>query len=364
MNKLKKIGLTALATSLVASSGYAADVSVVGNTGFTFSTQNGNSGDPAADHGKGFGTDNSMTFSHSGELDNGWSVSASTALTDAFALTSSSVTLTMGDMGSIASGSGFGGNSASFDEEVPFAYEQVDDGSGGGASSMNTVGSANDNGGIHYTAPALDLMGATATIKLGYVPKAEDTFVAGGATTGSADVGSGQDAGITISHDSGLTLGVYGAQRTRLLTGQQDAFEGSWYAKYSMGPVSFGYQESYADSGVTTAAEATGTNKTFDSAGGYFSANLMSIAFNVNDNLSVSYAKLEDTYDAQAGAAAAVTTGGAAVADVTMDMKSIQAAYSMGSMSIKAYRTSTDNPRWDSGGDTVTVNEIALGLSF
>ena len=52
MNKFKKIGLTALATSLVASSAYAAEVSVSGAAGVTYSTSTGNSGD-ASDHGKG-----------------------------------------------------------------------------------------------------------------------------------------------------------------------------------------------------------------------------------------------------------------------------------------------------------------------
>ena len=63
-------------------------------------------------------------------------------------------------------------------------------------------------------------------------------------------------------------------------------------------------------------------------------------------------------------AAGATTTGDAAQADVTMSMKSIQAAYSMGSMSIKVYRQSTDNPGYDSGGSSNETTEIALGLSF
>jgi hypothetical protein len=45
-------------------------------------------------------------------------------------------------------------------------------------------------------------------------------------------------------------------------------------------------------------------------------------------------------------------------------MKSIQAAYSMGSMSIKMYRQTTDNPGYDSGGASNESTEIALGLSF
>ena len=365
MNKLKKVGLTALAGSLAAVSANAGEISVSGAMGFTYSNQSGSIGTPDSDHGKGIGVDNSLSFSGSGELDNGWSVSGYTATSDAFALTSSAVTLTMGDLGSITSGSGYGGNSAAFDQETPRAYEEVDDG-GASSLSMNLVGSYNDNGGINYKSPTIDLMGATATVYLGYVPKAEDAHSAGGGTTGVSSMGSGQDAGLLLSHESGLTLGVYGATRERLgiaTANLSDAFEGTWFAKYAMGPVTIGYQESYFDSGLAPSATSAATPKTVAAATGNFEANTYSIAFNMNDNLSVSYSKAEDTYDAQAGASAGSTTSDA-VADVAMDMKSIQAAYSMGSMSIKAYRTTTDNAGYSTAGDSLTVNEIALGLSF
>ena len=68
----------------------------------------------------------------------------------------------------------------------------------------------------------------------------------------------------------------------------------------------------------------------------------MSIAFNVNENLSISWGELEETYDAQSN-----VKGGTEIADVEMSSTSIQFAYTMGSMSIKGYQTDTDNPGWD-----------------
>ena len=76
--------------------------------------------------------------------------------------------------------------------------------------------------------------------------------------TYSATVGAGKEAGITISYE-GLKLGFYGAERDRTVpqvagaTGnyEHDEFNGAWYAKYSMGPVSIGYSETYMDAGVT-----------------------------------------------------------------------------------------------------------------
>jgi len=359
---IKKIGLTALATSLVASSAYAAEVSVSGAAGYTFKTQAGNTSG-AGDHGKGFGVDNSLTFSASGEMDNGWSVSAMTATSDIFGLTSSAVTLTMGDMGQIFAGSGYGGIAGGWDGEMPVAYEEVDDG-GTTSLSNNLIGSTLDNGSISYVPPAVSAGGASVQLKLQYTPRAEDTHNSGGGNSGISAWGSATSAGITIAHESGLTLGVYGAEADReTATGGSDLFEGSWYAKYAMGPVSVGYQTSYSDRGVVSSSIAAGDPATVGTASGIFETEQYSIAFNVNDDLSISYAKADDTYDAQAGASAGSTTSDN-VADVTMSMKSIQMAYSMGSMSIKAYRQKTDTANYDTDGGSSTASEISLGLAF
>ena len=44
--------------------------------------------------------------------------------------------------------------------------------------------------------------------------------------------------------------------------------------------------------------------------------------------------------------------------------RSIQAAYSMGAMSIKAYRMEVENPQYDQDAEQMDVTEIALGLAF
>ena len=361
---IKKIGLTALATSLVASSAYAAEVSVSGSAGFTFVTQSGASGS-TTDHGKGFGTDNALSFSASGEMDNGWTVSAATAFTDAASLSSSSVSVTMGSFGTFKGGSGCCTHSGSYDG-LAGAYEEVDDGAGTTLSS-NLLGSQFDNGQIAYAAPAIEAAGATVQLHLGYSPRGNDVALAGGVADGTAKYGSARFAGVTITHDSGLTLGIAAqeADKNGIASAKlNDVFAGNWYATYAMGPISVGYLQGYADMGNATGATAATTQKTVAAASGLFESEEYVISFNVNDNLSVSYAKAEDTYDAQAGAATGATTGGAAVADVTTDHKSIQAAYSMGSMSIKAYRQETSNVGYSTGGGSHTKNEIALGLTF
>ena len=232
--------------------------------------------------------------------------------------------------------------------------------------STNILGTTQDTGGVHWTLPAMDIAGLGVQAYIGYSPTANDVAVAGGGVSGvSSTWSSGRDAGLTITHDSGLTLGAYVEEKSRQYTptGGNDYFGGTWYVKYAMGPITIGWQESYLDAGAASSQANADAAKTVNTAAGLFEAEQYSIAFNINDNLSVSYAKAEDTYDAQGGATAGAVTGDA-VADVAIDMKSIQAAYSMGSMSIKAYRTETDNVGYATNGGSLTVNEIALGLSF
>ena len=46
------------------------------------------------------------------------------------------------------------------------------------------------------------------------------------------------------------------------------------------------------------------------------------------------------------------------------NMEPIQAAYSMGGMTIKAFQMESSNPGWDSDATKNTFSEISIGLSF
>ena len=76
MNNFKKVGLTALAGSLVAVSAYAGEVTVAGSASMKVRHVDGG----AANAGKAFSMGNQLTFSGSGELDNGLNVSISFVL--------------------------------------------------------------------------------------------------------------------------------------------------------------------------------------------------------------------------------------------------------------------------------------------
>ena len=73
MNNFKKIGLSALAGSLVATSSFAGEMTVTGSASLGLEHINGG----AANAGKSFSMGNQLTFTGGGELDNGLNVSLS-----------------------------------------------------------------------------------------------------------------------------------------------------------------------------------------------------------------------------------------------------------------------------------------------
>jgi outer membrane protein OmpU len=359
MNNLKKIGLTALAGSLVSlGSATAGEMSVSGsiNTTLKFGKGGGNTS-------RGIGADRDVTFSGSGELDNGTTFSMSTSLDDDYAVSGSTTTITTPSFGSFTLGASNGSASYMYDEQVPKAYEEVSDAK---QTMANQIGNFMDNNHVMYTPPALEFMGATFQAHVGYSPQATDTQVGdGGQSTYSQTWGAGQELGLTITYDA-LKLGFYGAERDattpNATSGQliSDPFEGAWYVNYSMGPVSIGYTESYMDGGVTQGLENATASKTERTAGGIFTGEQMSIAFNVNDNMSISYTTSDETYDTQDDALTATTNDD----DVTETIDAIQVAYSMGGMSIKAYNMEVTNPDQDDDAADQSITEIALGFAF
>ena len=227
-NNLKKIGLTALAGSLVTmGSAVAGEMSVSGGINTTLKFGKPSQGNNTT---RTFGADRDVTFSGGGELDNGTTFSMSTTLADNYEVSGSTTTITTPSLGSFQVGSSTGSAAGYYDEEVPQAYEQASDGI---ETPANKVGDFMDNNHVMYTSPTLEMMGASITLRAGYSPQANDGAVAdGGQPTYNATYGSGQELGLTIGYE-GLTLGFYGAERENVTggkaaTGQQlsDEFNG------------------------------------------------------------------------------------------------------------------------------------------
>jgi outer membrane protein OmpU len=360
MINLRKVGYSALAGSLAAVSAQAGEMAVTGSAITTYTTGE------AANSAQGLGSNTNITFTGSGELDNGYTVNTFVVYNDGTTgLSSSAMSVTMGSLGTIGVSKGGGMNiNGAYDETYPRAYEENSD--AGGQSSLNSVGNWADDNAIIYKAPAIDLMGASLTLGAEY-------SLQGGTGTGADGVAPARSdtwenaigLGATVAYE-GFSVGVYGAERENKNPGEvddvMDQFDGSMFINYSFGPVTVGYQETYSDSGLAHQANDLTTTeaKSVGFSGGIFTGEAMSVAFNVNDNLSISYSEVEDKYDAQGNTGTALD----GVEDVISKTESIQVAYSMGSMSIKAYKTDIKNPNYDSDAIDLTVNEIALGLAF
>jgi outer membrane protein OmpU len=358
MNTFKKIGLTALGTSLVAGSAYAGEITASGDAGYTFSSEQ-----IGVRSNEGYGFNHDITFSGSGELDNGYTVSTTMILTETSALSSSNVALTMGGLGTITIGNGLGGVGGGFDAVTPFAYEENHDGMAT-TTAIDSVGAHTAGNAVQYASPSFDLGGASASFTFGYTPEAGDSATGeGGVAAQSANYGSGMAAGVKVSM-GGITAVIMGEEvendqgdnSVSGATRRANAMSATWFANYSVGPVSFGYQVAGVDHGVNAAATSANAVKTIAAAGGFFESEMMSIAFNVNENLSISYGELTETYNAQ--------DHGENIANVDMESDSIQFAYTMGSMSIRGYQTETDNPGWDANADSDEVTELAVNFAF
>ena len=359
MINLRKVGLTALAGSLAAVTAHAGELSVTGSANVTYVTK---SGDNTA---QSLGHDKDVKFSGSGELDNGWTFAIHTLTKDDFTVSSTATVITMGSLGSIGVGSGGGTNiNGAYDEAIPTAYEENSDAGGQGAA--NYVGSYADGNGVTYIFPAMEMMGATITGGLDYsFQGGSDSPNDGGAVARSNTWGNAYGLGLTVAYDA-LSIGAFVSEReNKNITADptvEDEFGGSWNVKYSAGPVSIGYSEFYHNTGIADNVGATTDAKTTGTASGQYEGDMFSIAFNVNDDLSISYSEMTSTHDTRGH----VATNGSVAQEPDVDEKheSLQAAYSMGAMSVKAYTTEITNPFHDEDAATITKNEIALGLSF
>ena len=265
------------------------------------------------------------------------------------------------DLDTITIGNGLGNVGGAFDDVTPRAYEENHDGMKT-TTAIDSMGALSDGNSVMYSSPSFDLGGGSVSFMLGYTPEAGDAATGeGGVAAQSSSYGSATTAGVNVSF-AGLTAGAFGEEvqnDTGDATRAADAMSATWYANYSFGPVSIGYQTGGLDHGINAAGTAATAAKTIAAAGGDFEFEKMSIAFNVNENLSLSWGELEETYDAQSN-----VVDGTEIADVEMSSTSIQFAYTMGSMSIKGYQTDTDNPGWDSNASSDEVTELAVNFAF
>ena len=319
MTNLKKIGLTALAGTLAATTfANAGSMSVSGNAIMEYQTTQADAGSNSVDSAAGFVLNSSLVFSGSGELDNGMTVSVFQNLF-AGAVTSEGLSLDMGDMGVLHMNSwGYTSGITSIADKIPTAGENVHDDLNAAAGENHdnpTVGIAKtssdgaDTLGYNYSGDMFSVSAATA-----HVNGANESSIA-----------------LTINAMEGLSFGAGTGNDRPTIALDNDVT--TMFATYSMGPVSVGYQVTEID---------------HQTASSDIDADHYGISFAINENLSVSYG--ENTVDFEASTSDEESTG-------------FSASYTAGSMSFVLVNNEKLNAAGTSTADSEMV-ELKMIMAF
>ena len=297
MTNLKKIGLTALAGSLIATTAMAGTLSVSGGAKLSHTTKGGTS-DPAT--GNNWGMQKLISFTGGGELDNGHSVSLSHYMTAEGAQSSSILSYDMGDAGKISFTDAAGGiGIAGIDDLMPTAVEEVWDGLGGTKNGYVSQASS----GFEYTNTSVD--GVKVEVGYGTSQAANDD----GGVSGTGATRSSESIAIQYTGIEGANIffgtGTVGESATT------DTDVDTMGIKYSMGAATVGIQVSKVDPAATAEEENT----------------QYGISFAINDDLSISYG--ESTTELSGS--------------VDQEIKGFSVGYSMGGLTLQAHANEGDN---------------------
>ena len=320
MNNFKKIGLSALAGSLVAVSAHAADVSLSG--GASVAVTSAFDGDKT-----GYYMNDSVTLTVSGETDSGLTVTTSLELDGdtgaGNSFDSKSIKIASDEMGTITY-AGHGGDSVvgGWDDVMPTAYEEVfaltKNQTDGTTSGNLTIGGFSGNGLWRYDSPAM----GGASIHLAYQSASQ-----------TGNVSSYSDMGIKIAPEmvEGLEVGYAVGEFDETATVSIDV--STMYVKYAYGSFTIGMQSSEND-GPTAA-----TSDESDSWG---------VSYAVSDEMSISYGQHE------------LETG--TDTDV-QESSGFSASYTSGGVTISTAFNSTDNIRNAASNDEDSY-EVAVSFAF
>jgi len=305
---LKKIGLTALAGSLVATSLVAGEMAVTGSASMKVRHVDGG----AANSGKAFSMGNQLEFKGSGELDNGLNVSLS------FVLDQNDDSTTAGTAKSVNSGSPFDSHSVSISSDALGTLVFHGEGGSSAQTAIDTTAAGDlwDNGyGISTTDDPKTSKTRDNMLFYTLPSIVDDVEVTASYTPKGTDVESSNALGLKYSGVEGLVVNY--AQGENNTTAAATVDVTTMKASYAYGSFTVGYSDTEYDSEVTTTTvdqDVTSWN----------------LSYTISDNLSVNYGneeiKLPNVADDQ---------------DIEVD--AITVDYTTGGMTISAMMGQADN---------------------
>ena len=322
MNNFKKIGMTALAASLVSTSVFAGELTASGGASLTVEGYSGTEAQTDTAYSMG----DSVILSGSTELDNGMTVTMAFELdgdAEAASATSAyddnSLTISSDAMGTLKF-SAHGGSSASSALDGTAAGDMWDnfDTLVTGGSATKAAGAGENS--FFYTLPSMvDGLSVNASLN-----------TAG--TTGNSALGYSA----TYSGVEGLSVS-YGIADIETRAASTSGDQTVMKASYAYGPVTVAYSNSEYDVG-TTSDEASEQE-----------VSSYSVSYTVSDSLSVTYGS--ETFES--GLAGSIDA----------EYEGISAAYTAGGMTITAKRQEGDNISHVTA-TTDNYDYWSLGLSF
>jgi len=318
---IKKIGLTALAASLVSVSAHAGEMSVAGSASIGIKNNAGNDG------GKSITMGDQLTFTGGGELDNGLNVALSFVIDhgdadeSVNAFDGHSITISSDAMGSIViAGEGAGNAQSALDTTA--AGDIWDNGFKHHTTNNTNVayvamqGSDASNSSINYTLPSMvDGLSVSAS----YSP-------------GGTAVESTSAFAFTYTGIEGLTVS-YGAGEAGSTTAGKKGDVTTMKGSYAIGSFTAAISNTEAD------MESGGTNEEMDS---------FKLSYSVTDDLSVSYGS--ETHE----------TSGQSTDE---EFESISVSYTTGGMTLTA-ATYEASGLGNNSGKAGEAERWKLGASF
>lgn len=380
MNKLKNIGISALAGSLISlSAAQAGGVSVNGSWELSYTQL-----DHEKVSGNKLGVNKNISFGASGDVSDGGGVTwaSNVAMTDGFGLSSASLSLNMGGIATLAYDSGSGGYGANtVDNIIPTAWEEVDYGFATGVSDVGAVSASKGAVSLTVKAPV-----AGTGFAIAYTSRMGAGHTSDGAVSGPGTGAKGIDVTIDFvdynAAHAGFRWGVAGQVELAEMTCERmvkdaknnggdvstcnnglkhEPYAGSMFTTLQLGPLHLGTQATFKNLATTNATAVM--NQRSILAGG---------ALVFGDTLSISYGRAWDKYrynnrnrgfqgtdswethmngPTGKGQKGHASTGPEEHEYITQKYKGWSAALNLGPVALKGTRNHVD------GGETTSVYE-------
>jgi hypothetical protein len=359
MTKITKIMLAVITSVALSTASFAGELSVTGGAKATYSIMSSDGLSSQNEQGKGLGLTNEFTLGASGELDNGYAWNYAIDMDNGGTQDDGQLTVKLNDLGTVGVFISEGNLSTKYMFDAS-AYGVGSD--TGYAGSATTADIMQYGSGIHlynnvqYHTPA-DLLPYSTSFKVAYSPGGDGD--ASAVSSGNAR-GTGSEASqsvtqyqLTTAPITGLNIGL--SYLTKDSNASYQEYEtGSAAVKYTYGAFTAGYAQTRIAPDIEAMATGLAIINRYDNMA-------FSLGYKVNDDLSVSYT--EEDSERSISTQGAITHNIGSGDNVIMNISTIQAAYTMGGMTLSLSQKDVENDSYTNKKDMKEML-FAVAMAF